>query len=172
MADANDRHSSRGSTPSQKMRVDIEEKRGNLLRRRSGVPKAENDEIQDFRSKDTTPSSQRDTPRKMIKRSTSNSDATRPALQEEEDVVGADITVKIEPGQAPKLSRSKIKKLPLRSAPKFFAAPDASPEASRGFEKLNNCTYANKYLGLTDPALECDCQEEWGKSLGILTLVV
>ena len=128
----------------------------------------EDDDSQGRRTKTSTPVGQRDIPRKGIRRVASNSTPSTPTLKpEQEDMVGGDITVKVEPGQAPKLTRSSAKKLPLRPAPKFLDVQDAGPETRKGFDVLATCTYANKFLGLTDPALECDCQEEWGESFGL-----
>lgn len=79
-----------------------------------------------------------------------------------EEVVGGDISVKLEPGKAPKLARTSSKKIMSKPPPLFTHLPDASDEASKAFDLIPNCTYANKYLGTTDHALECDCTEEWG----------
>lgn len=123
----------------------------------------EDDDSQGRRTKNSTPLGQRDTPRKSLRRVTSTGAPNTPTPKpDNEDKVG-DITVKVEPGQAPKLARSSAKKLPLRPAPKFLDLQDAGVEARKGFESLEKCSYANKFLGLTDPALECDCPEEWGK---------
>lgn len=81
----------------------------------------------------------------------------------ETEVVGGDITVKLEPGQAPKLSRTNTKKIPFRQPPLFLDARDSTAEALSTFERIDDCSYANKYLGYTEHALECDCSEEWGK---------
>jgi histone-lysine N-methyltransferase SETD2 len=51
-----------------------------------------------------------------------------------------------------------------RSAPLFDHLEDATVEAKRSFAVLDACTYANKFLGYTEHAMECDCNEEWGKS--------
>lgn len=83
---------------------------------------------------------------------------------EREDTVGGDITVKIEPGQAPKLSRTSSKKIMSKPPQLFLDLPDATSDASNTFEPIADCHYANKYLGTTDHALECDCSEEWGTS--------
>ncbi|KAL9084370.1 MAG: hypothetical protein Q9159_005278, partial [Coniocarpon cinnabarinum] len=126
------------------------------------MEKMEEDDPQGRRTKNSTPLSQRDTPRKSLRRVTSVGTPSTPTPKiEDEDKVGGDITVKIEPGQAPKLARSNSKKIPSRPAPKFFDQQDAASEAKKGYESLDKCSYANKFLGLTDPALECDCTEEW-----------
>lgn len=82
-----------------------------------------------------------------------------------EEVVGGDITVRFEPGKAPKLSRSSSHKVAARQLQLFDDLPDKTPEAIRSFEVIEQCTYANKYLGDTEHALECDCSEEWGRTL-------
>jgi len=81
----------------------------------------------------------------------------------ETKVVGGDITVKLEAGQAPKLSRSTVKKVPLGPPTLFSDVRDSTKEALSTFERISDCSYANKYLGSTEHALECDCSEEWGK---------
>lgn len=80
-----------------------------------------------------------------------------------EDKVGGDITVKMEPGQPPKLSRSSSQKIIARPPQLFLDLPNSTAEARTTFETLEDCTYANKYMGYTEHAMECDCAEEWGK---------
>lgn len=82
---------------------------------------------------------------------------------EHEETVGGDVTVKIEPGRPPKLSRSTSHKIEKRPRQLFFDYPDNTAEACSTFDILKECTYANKHLGTTEHALECDCSEEWGK---------
>jgi len=82
---------------------------------------------------------------------------------EYEQVVGGDVTVKLESGQPPKLSRAASRKIFARPPPLYLDLPDATPEAVATFEQISKCIYSNKYLGSTDHALECDCAEEWGK---------
>lgn len=87
-----------------------------------------------------------------------------PALKsDQEDTVGGEISVKVEPGAAPKLSRSQSKKVASRPPPLYTHEPDALPDALQSFDILTDCAYSNKYIGTTDHALECDCSEEWGK---------
>lgn len=88
---------------------------------------------------------------------------------EQEEVVGGDITLKQEPGKAPKLSRTTSQKV-VRTPQLFSHLPDATAEATREFSTLTDCHYANKYLGYSEPALECDCAEEWG-ALNIVYVV-
>lgn len=83
---------------------------------------------------------------------------------EHEDVVGGDVTLKQEPGKPPKLSRTTARKVERRPPPMFNDYKDSTAEATSSFQVITECSYANKGLGTTDPALECDCAEEWGKS--------
>lgn len=80
-----------------------------------------------------------------------------------EEKVGGDITVKIEPGQPPKLARSSSQKVVAHPPRLFLDLPDCTAEAKSTFEILESCNYANKYMGYTEHAMECDCVEEWGK---------
>ena len=85
------------------------------------------------------------------------------AESEHEEVVGGEITVKLEPGQPPKLARSASKKVIARSAPLFDHYEDKTEEATGVFQVITECAYSAKYLGSTEHAMECDCAEEWGK---------
>lgn len=85
-----------------------------------------------------------------------------------EEKVGGDITVKLEPGQPPKLARSSSQKVVARPPQLFLDSPDCTTEAKSTFEILERCSYANKYMGYTEHAMECDCAEEWGKFVLLL----
>lgn len=76
--------------------------------------------------------------------------------------MGGDITLKMEPGQPPKLSRSASQKI-SRPPQLFNHLPDSTAEAQATFQMMEECTYANKYMGYTEHAMDCDCAEEWGK---------
>ena len=84
---------------------------------------------------------------------------------DDEETIGGEITVKVEPGQAPKLSRKSSQKVVQRPPQLFLDHEDKTEEATSAFEVITDCTYANKYIGTTDHALECECQEEWGTLL-------
>ncbi|KAL3481836.1 hypothetical protein BJX99DRAFT_218311 [Aspergillus californicus] len=75
--------------------------------------------------------------------------------------VGGDISVKLEPGQPPKLARSSSQKVLARPPQLFRHLPDSTQEAQKTFEVIETCQYANKYMGYTEHAMECDCSEEW-----------
>jgi histone-lysine N-methyltransferase SETD2 len=81
--------------------------------------------------------------------------------------VGGGISVKMEPGQPPKLARSSSQKVVPRPPQLFLDLPDSTEEAQRTFEVIETCQYANKYMGYTEHAMECDCAEEWGESVFI-----
>jgi hypothetical protein len=78
-----------------------------------------------------------------------------------EDTLGGDITLMAEPGRMPKLSRAASQKVVHRPPPLYNDLPDSTEDAKSTFVVLPECTYANKHIGTTDPALECDCGEEW-----------
>jgi histone-lysine N-methyltransferase SETD2 len=95
----------------------------------------------------------------------SNSEA-RPKMKanpSDEETVGGDILLKQEPGQPPKLSRSSSQKVLSRPPQLFDHLPDSTQDALATFEQIQACWYANKYMGYTEHAMECDCSEEWGK---------
>lgn len=83
----------------------------------------------------------------------------------EKETVGGDIVLKEEPGQPPKLSRSSSQKVVPRPPQLWTHLPDSTDDALATFEKMEACWYANKYMGYTEHAMECDCAEEWGKSV-------
>jgi hypothetical protein len=93
------------------------------------------------------------------------SDASSPETDAHEEVLGGEITLKMEPGKAPKLSRTASHKVVSRPPPLYLDLPDSTEVATNTFVVLPECTYANKTIGTTEHALECDCSEEWGRSL-------
>ncbi|KAL4890438.1 hypothetical protein BDV59DRAFT_93972 [Aspergillus ambiguus] len=88
----------------------------------------------------------------------------KPDPDEDAEKVGGDITVKLEPGQPPKLTRTSSQKVVARPPQLFSHLPDSTEEAEATFELMDTCTYANKYMGYTEHAMECDCAEEWEPS--------
>ncbi|GME27009.1 Set and WW domain protein [Neofusicoccum parvum] len=80
---------------------------------------------------------------------------------EHEEILGGEITLKMEPGKGPKLARTTSQKVVSRPPPLFLDAEDKTAEALGTFDVLPSCTYANKSLGSTEPAIDCDCAEEW-----------
>lgn len=108
-----------------------------------------------------TPTALKRSSRSPIKmQSTVNSPAVK---SDDQETIGGDVTLKLEPGKPPKLSRSVSHKVEKRPPQLFLEYEDKTAEATSTFDILPVCTYANKYLGTTEHALECDCSEEWGK---------
>jgi histone-lysine N-methyltransferase SETD2 len=83
--------------------------------------------------------------------------------------VGGGISVKLEPGQPPKLARSSSQKVVPRPPQLFSHLPDSTRDSQKTFEVIQSCQYANKYMGYTEHAMECDCTEEWGESAFFLS---
>ncbi|KAK3719720.1 histone methyltransferase set2 [Vermiconidia calcicola] len=86
----------------------------------------------------------------------------RSPVKEEDTKIGGDVELKLEAGDPrPKLVRKSSQKHVRRPPPLFLDYEDKTAEATSTFSVLTECTYANKHLGTTDSALECDCGEEW-----------
>ncbi|CAG8124305.1 unnamed protein product [Penicillium olsonii] len=66
--------------------------------------------------------------------------------------------------ERPKLSRSSSSV--SRPPPLYTHLPDSTQDALATFEQIPSCVYANKYMGFTELAMECDCAEEWDSNLG------
>lgn len=92
-----------------------------------------------------------------------SSDGSGSESDAQEEVLGGEITLKMEPGKAPKLSRKASQKIVSRAPPLYLDLPDSTGAAKETFSVLSECTYANKSLGTTEHAFECDCSDEWGK---------
>ncbi|PQE10351.1 Histone-lysine N- H3 lysine-36 specific protein [Rutstroemia sp. NJR-2017a WRK4] len=95
---------------------------------------------------------------------TKNSASQTPKSEEDEDeeLIGGDITVTAEPGKAPKLTRKSSQKVISRPPPLFSDLPDATEEASSVFQVIKDCIYGAKHMGASEhDALDCDCSEEW-----------
>lgn len=130
--------------------------------------------------KDEPASSNSQSPSDMSMKSTSQSPikhegATEPPVTgsgKHVETVGGEITVKQEPGQPPKLSRSTSQKIIARPPPLFNDYEDKTAEARSGFEVIQECSYSSKYIGSSEhDSMECDCSEEWGRSITISTIV-
>jgi histone-lysine N-methyltransferase SETD2 len=84
---------------------------------------------------------------------------------EDGETIGGDITLTVEPGKAPKLSRKSIKKIPARQAPLFTELPDSTAESLSVFQVIPECLYGSKSMGRSkmsdedDEPIECDCTE-------------
>ncbi|CAF9914110.1 MAG: histone methyltransferase set2 [Alectoria fallacina] len=79
-----------------------------------------------------------------------------------EEVVGGEVTVKLEPGHPPKLARSTSHKIISKPAPLFHDYPSKTEESKHTFQLLEQCSYTSKYIGSTEHgSMDCDCTEEW-----------
>jgi len=124
-------------------------------------------------------SSVANSPKKISSKSTSRS-PTKPqssapspiaGKDEPEEIIEGGVSLKMEPGQAPKLSRSTSQKAVAQPPKLFDHLPNATLQATATFEVIQDCIYAAKYLGSSDhDGLECDCVEEWGRLYNSFTL--
>lgn len=95
----------------------------------------------------------------------STSQTPKSGDEEDEEIIGGDITVTVEPGKAPKLSRKSSQKVIARPPPLFDDLPDSTEEAASVFQVIKDCIYGSKNMGASDhDALDCDCPEEFSKS--------
>lgn len=86
------------------------------------------------------------------------------AGSEKHEVVGGEVTVKLEPGHPPKLARSSSHKVIAKPAPLFHDHPSKTEESKYTFQVLEQCSYTSKNIGSTEHgSMDCDCTEEWGK---------
>jgi hypothetical protein len=113
------------------------------------------------RSLSTTPGPVNSTTQSPLKK---QSASQTPKSEYDEEVISGDITVTVEPGKAPKLSRKSSQKVISREATLFDHLEDATDEAISVFQVIKDCIYGSKYMGYSEhDALDCDCSEEWRK---------
>jgi [histone H3]-lysine36 N-trimethyltransferase len=61
-----------------------------------------------------------------------------------------------------KISRSAaLRKLKSKPGILYLDEPDRYDEATASFQIIEDCIYANKSIGDSEPPLECDCSEDW-----------
>lgn len=90
------------------------------------------------------------------------SQSQTPKSEYDEENLGGDITVTVEPGKMPKLSRKQSQKVISRPATLFDDLPDVTSEATEIFQVIKDCIYGAKHMGSSEhDALDCDCSEEW-----------
>lgn len=78
-------------------------------------------------------------------------------------MVGGKVTLKMEPGQPPKLARSSSQKITSRPLQLFTDYDNKTEEAKAVFETIPTCVYSSRFMGATEHGMDCDCSEEWGK---------
>lgn len=121
------------------------------------------------RSPSTTPGALKSGSQSPVKKQ-SASQTPKSEYDEHEEVIGGDITVTVEPGQAPKLLRKSSQKIATRPAPLFDHLPDATEEATQVFQVIKDCIYGSKYMGYSESdALDCDCSEDWRECITVFT---
>ena len=119
-----------------------------------------------------------DSPRSILSNSTQRSPVEMPkpspsprksdmSVSDHEEVVGGAVTVKLEPGQPPKLARSSSRKVWTKPARLFDDYPSKTEAARTDFEVIPGCIYGSKYMGSTEHGMDCDCTEEWGRLLSL-----
>ena len=86
-----------------------------------------------------------------------------PGISRGEEIVGGEVTLKMEPGQPPKLARSSSQKIPSRPLQVFTDYENKTEEAKAVFETIPTCAYSSRSMGATEHGMDCDCSEEWGK---------
>lgn len=122
-----------------------------------------NDSFKNGHSRSPTPGDVKSAPRSPAKKHNSE-DTPKSEGDDDADTIGGDITVTVEPGKAPKLSRKSSQKIVARPATLFLDLPDVKAEATQIFQCIKDCIYGSKYMGSSDhDALDCDCVEEWSE---------
>lgn len=102
-------------------------------------------------------------------------DSAAPTPKSEDEIGGisSDITVQVEPGKAPKLSRKASSKMAQKPPPLFNDLPDATEESRSHFTAIPACLYASKSMGASEhDTLGCDCSPEFSKSLSYQILSI
>lgn len=84
--------------------------------------------------------------------------------EDNEEIVGGEVVVKLVPGHPPKLARTPTQKIVARPARLFHSYEDKTEESKSSFQVISGCIYSSKYIGSTEHAMECDCAEEWDSS--------
>lgn len=87
-----------------------------------------------------------------------------------EESFGGEVVVKMESCLPTKLVRTSSQKTIARSPPLFHSYEDKTEESKDHFQIIPACVYSSKYIGSTEHAMECDCTEEWGKTVELFVL--
>jgi hypothetical protein len=114
------------------------------------------------KSPSPTPASTKSESQTPIKRQSASQ--TPKSEYDGEEVIAGDITVTVEPGKTPRLSRKSSQKVVARPPTLFDHLPDDTAEATEVFQIIKDCIYGSKYMGSSEhDALDCDCSEEWSE---------
>jgi hypothetical protein len=112
-------------------------------------------------SRSSTPAMPQSTSQSPVEK---QSASQSPKSEDDEEVIGGDITVTVEEGKPPKLSRKASQKVISKPVQLFDHLPDSTGEAISVFSQIENCIYGGKYMGHSEhDSLDCDCSEEWSE---------
>ncbi|KAN0115174.1 hypothetical protein V8E51_004718 [Hyaloscypha variabilis] len=112
------------------------------------------------RSRSSTPVARKSRSQSPIKKQSASQ--TPKSEDDEEEIIGGDITVTVEPGKAPKLSRKSSQKVVARPPNLFDDVEDSTEEAVTVFQVIKECIYGAKTMGNSEhDILDCDCLEQW-----------
>ncbi|KAE9378964.1 hypothetical protein N431DRAFT_326970 [Stipitochalara longipes BDJ] len=112
------------------------------------------------RSRSSTPMARKSTSQSPIKKQSASQ--TPKSEDDEEEIIGGDITVTLEPGKGPKLSRKSSQKVVARPPRLFDDVEDSTVEAITVFQVIKECIYGAKSMGNSEhDILDCDCSEQW-----------
>jgi [histone H3]-lysine36 N-trimethyltransferase len=116
------------------------------------------------RSRSSTPMARKSSSQSPFKKQSASQ--TPKSEDDEEEIIGGDIMVTVEPGKGPKLSRKSSQKVVARPPQLFDQVEDSTEEAFTVFQAIKDCIYGSKYMGYSEhDALDCDCSEQWGEYL-------
>jgi len=120
---------------------------------------------QDFkRSRSSTPMARKSASQSPIKEQSASQ--TPKSEDDEEEIIGGDIIVTVEPGKGPKLSRKSSTKVAVRPPRLFDDVEDSTEEAITVFQVIKECIYGAKFMGNSEhDILDCDCSEHWSEYL-------
>jgi histone-lysine N-methyltransferase SETD2 len=114
------------------------------------------------RSRSSTPMARKSSSQSPVKKQSASQ--TPKSEDGEEEIIGGDIMVTVEPGKGPKLSRKSSQKVVARPPQLFDHVEDSTEEAATVFQAIKDCIYGSKYMGYSEhDALDCDCSEQWGE---------
>jgi [histone H3]-lysine36 N-trimethyltransferase len=113
------------------------------------------------KSRSSTPAMANSTSQSPVKK---QSASQSPVSRDGEEVIGGGITLVVENGKPPKLSRKASQKIIPRPAPLFNDLLDSTEEATSVFSLIKDCIYGGRTMGQSPhDSMDCDCSEEWSK---------
>lgn len=103
----------------------------------------------------------------------SASQTPKSEYDEDEEDIGGDISVTVEPGKLPKLLRKSTMKVIARPPELYNDLPDCTDESTTVFQVIPECLYGSKSMGKSksdddDGPIDCDCSEERGELFNLI----